>query len=127
MFHGKKCLRHSTKLAQKKRSQLTPVHALPVPGDPALDDGSLRRRLHHELVQVVQHLAQLTQVHLVVVVAAARAAFVLVVVVVVSSVLVSPSVLLPLGLAAPSLVPPPTRGGAAALGTAVACGKRRKR
>lgn len=37
---------------------LTSVHALPVPGDPALDDGLLRRGLQHERVEVVQHVRQ---------------------------------------------------------------------
>ena len=39
---------------------LTSVHALPVPGDPALDGGPLRRGLHHERVEVVQHLGKHT-------------------------------------------------------------------
>ena len=38
----------------------TSVHALPVPGDPALDGGPLRRGLQHERVQVVQHVGQHT-------------------------------------------------------------------
>ena len=38
----------------------TSVHALPVPGDPALDGGPLRRRLQHKRVQVVQHVGQHT-------------------------------------------------------------------